>query len=233
MTNLIKFKLSFLLFLFPLFLYSQPNLDVVPGVDRWKIKITAEKFTTNDNAKTVSLKKLLTLPLLDKKFGSDDFNEVLIPKKIGNLQEGQIISTKGYLHLVALERSSSDHQDGDYHIQLTMHSEWGDSCFIVEIPYEEFVSNPELKSLCEKNRLFIRDHLLHNKDKQPSSGGNIMQHDVYVKVTGQLFYDAIHAEPMRNPHAKKTAFRGKKGMHSYTAWEIHPVTNIEFAPKPH
>jgi hypothetical protein len=64
-----------------------------------------------------------------------------------------------------------------------------------------------------------------------------MQSEVYVTVTGQLFYDAIHATQMSNPDPKKRKYRGKKGisptpMRSYTAWEIHPITKIEFAPKP-
>ena len=50
-----------------------------------------------------------------------------------------------------------------------------------------------------------------------------MIHNVYVKVTGQLFFDAVHLN--EKP-------RGKKGMHSYTEWELHPVMNIEFAPLP-
>jgi hypothetical protein len=234
-------KLKFLLFLFFLsfisFAYSQTDLKLQPGIDRWKIKVSAENFTTNDDAKPVSLKKLLELPLLDKKYSTHDYSEVLIPVKTGTLKEGDIISTKGYLHLVALENSYSDHRDGDYHIQLTLSPVWGDSCFIVEIPYENFVSNPELKSLSKKNRNFIKTKLLKDENKEPSTRGNVMQHPVYVKVTGQLFYDAIHAGQMRNPDHSKRKYRGKKSssktpMHSYTAWEIHPVTNIEFAPKP-
>ena len=238
MKHLIKLKIVTILLFVIALSYSQTTQDLEPGVDRWKIKTSAENFTSNDNATTVTLKRLLTLPLLEKKFSGGDFDEVLIPKKLGNLKEGDIISTKGYLHLVALEKASDTHRDGDYHIQLTLHPEWTDSCFIVEIPFEDFAANAELKALCEKNRKFIRERLLHDESKEPSSSGNIMMSTVYVKVTGQLFYDAIHASQMRNPDPAKRKFRGKKGkgpfpMHSYTAWEIHPVTNIEFAPKPH
>lgn len=206
--------------------------ELEPGVDRWRIKVSAENFISNDDAKPVSLKKLLALPLLDKKYSTGDFDSVLIPKKLNSLKEGDIISTEGYLHLVALEKASDTHRDGDYHIQITLHPQWTDSCFIVEIPYEEFASNDDLKPLFQKGRTFIRKRLLHDENKEPSTSGNVMQSEVYVKVTGQLFYDAIHAKDMR-----KGKFRGKKGkmkkaMHSYTAWEIHPVTKIEFAPKP-
>jgi len=236
-----KNKPNFILFLLLLscsiLAFGQTNSNLQPGIDRWKIKISAPKFTTNDDAKPVSLKKLIILPLLEKEYSTNKYSDTLIPKKVETLTEGDIISTKGYLHLVALENSSTDHRDGDYHIQLTLNPTWGDSCFIVEIPYEEFVSNPQLKTLFAQNRSFIRKNLLKNETKDPSTTGNIMQHPVYVKVTGQLFYDAIHASQMRNPDPAKRKYRGKKGrnttpMHSYTAWEIHPVTNIEFAPKP-
>jgi hypothetical protein len=232
-----RLKHLFILLLFSSSAFSHTNQDLEPGVDRWKIKVSDENFVSNDNAKPVTLKKLLTLPLLEKKYSTNDYDETLIPKKIGTLKEGDIISTKGYLHLVAIENASGTHKDGDYHIQITPNRKWSDSCFIVEIPYEEFASSTELKSLCESNRVFIRERLLHNVNKEPSTGGNVMQSEVYVKVTGQLFYDAIHAAQMGNPDPKKRKFRGKKGigptpMHSYTAWEIHPVTKIEFAPKP-
>lgn len=237
MTTKLHLKLTFIFLSFFALVYSQPGLNLQPGIDRWNIKITAEKFTSTAKARYVPLKELLELPLLEKEYSTDQYDKILIPKKVGTLQEGDIISTTGYLHLVALENSSKEHRDGDYHIQLTLKPVWGDSCFIIEIPYEDFVSNPELKALSEKNRKFIRERLLHDVNKQPSTGGNIMQHQVYVKVTGQLFYDAPHAGQMRNPDPEKRHYRGKKGrnttpMHSYTTWEIHPVTSIEFSPKP-
>jgi hypothetical protein len=237
MKNDLKIKLTLLFLSLSGIAVSQTDLKLAPGIDRWKIKVSAVNFSSNNAAKAVSLKDLIILPLVDKEYSSDAYSEILIPEKAGAFKEGDIISTKGYLHLVALENSSTDHRDGDYHIQLTLSPEWGDSCFIVEIPYEEFVSNPELQSLCKKNRNFIKKKLLKNENKEPSTRGNIMEHPVYVKVTGQLFYDAIHAGQMRNPDPAKRKYRGKKGgsetpMHSYTAWEIHPVTKIEFAPLP-
>lgn len=236
MTNT-KSKISILFLLLVFKMHSQTGLDVESGVDRWEIKTTAENYESNSKSKHVSLKKLLTLPLLAKEYSTDEYSNVLIPKMVGTLKEGDIIYTEGYLHLVALERASDTKKDGDYHIQLTQNPEWSDSCFIVEIPYSEFVSNKELKELCDKNRKFIRERLLKDENKEPGSSGNIMKSTVYVKVTGQLFYDAIHASQMRNSDPKKRKYRGKKGkekteMHSYTAWEIHPVTKMEFWPNP-
>ena len=215
------------------FVFAQSGLDVEPGVDRWDVKTSAEKLDATKKPKFVALEKLLLLPLLPAEYSGKDYDGTLIPKgPATRLKEGDIITTEGYMHLVALERASGTHKDGDYHIQITLNPEWSDSCFIVEIPYKAFANNKELKDLCDKNRLFVRNKILRDKNKEPSTSGNVMQSFVYVRVTGQLFYDAIHASTMRNKNPKKNKYRGKKGMSSYTAWEIHPVTDIVFAPKP-
>jgi len=39
-------------------------------------------------------------------------------------------------------------------------------------------------------RAFIRDKLV--KGKEPSTSGSVMQRQVYVTITGQLFYDDSH-----------------------------------------
>jgi hypothetical protein len=46
----------------------------------------------------------------------------------------------------------------------------------------------------------------------------------FVRVTGQLFFD--------DSHAKRPEERGKKGMPAATAWEVHPIVALKFAPKP-
>lgn len=146
------------------------------------------------------------------------------------MKGGAIITTTAWLHLVALERASNTHRDGDYHIQLRRDSTWGDSCFIVEVPFPQFVDDPALRDSCDKVRAFVREKLL--KGKKPGTGGNIMQHHVRVKVRGQLFFDATH---LKNDGTVEP--RGKKGnaqtpMHSYTAWELHPIISVSFAKKP-
>ena len=203
---------------------AQEKIDVAPGVDRWEVKTN---ITSTAKPKKVALNKLLGLPLLAAAYNDTNYPDKLIPVTVGGtLKEGDIITTEGYLHLVALEKASGNKRDGDYHMQLTLNPEWGDSCFIVEIPYSEFAA-ANIKDQCDNARAFVRDEILNGKN--PSTAGSKMQSDVYVKVTGQLFYDAVHAKTMRNPDPSKRTYRGKKGMHSYTAWEIHPVIKIEFA----
>lgn len=193
----------------------EANNELKEGVRRWKIKVTAESHTP----KKKTLAALLKLP---KPIAADnhDYEETLLPKAVNGLKEGDIITTKGWLHLVALENSAKDHTDGDYHIQIRNSAAWGDTCLIVEIPYPEFVKDHQLKAKCKKARDFVKTKLL--KGKEPGTSGNIMQHEVYVQITGQLYFDL--------PHVKGKP-RGKRGMKSYTAWELHPVVDMRFAVK--
>jgi hypothetical protein len=197
--------------------------DVNPGVERWAVKTSLQ---LHPQKKKATINKLLNLPdpIVKESEAPDDSR---ISERAGGLKEGNLITTNAWLHLVALERDSKKHSDGDYHIQLRSSKEWGDTCFVVEIPNPDFIEDPALKDSCIHAREFVRKMLL--KNKEPGTGGNVMQHEVYVTVTGQLFFDASHLTG--NPRGKK----GNKSqpMHSYTCWELHPVTFINFAVKPH
>lgn len=202
--------------------------DIEPGVERWKIKTT---LASHPIRKKVPLETLLMLDdPVDNARDAPESTRITTEVQPGNLREGNIVTTTGWLHLVALERDSKTHREGDYHIQIRTDSIWGDTCFIVEVPLPKFIKNPSLRKTCEKVRAFIRERILGGKE--PGTGGNTMEnHDgtsikrshVYVTVKGQLFFDATHVNG---------APRGKKKMKSYTAWEIHPTTSMWFAPKP-
>lgn len=195
--------------------------DLEPGVSRWSIKTS---LPASPAKKKADLETLLQLqdPVHHKNEAPKDAR---ITKSIHGFKEGNLVTTKGYLILVALERDNKTKRDGDYHVQLRTTSDQGDSCFIVEVPFPDFIQDPDLKTQCEIVRNFIQRKLL--KGKEPGTGGNIMQHPVYVKITGQLFFDAEHLIATGS-----TASRGKKGMKSYTCWEIHPVTSIAFTSIP-
>jgi hypothetical protein len=93
----------------------------------------------------------------------------------------------------------------------------------VEVPNPDpkFTASADLQPKFAAVRDLIKTKMLAGRD--PSVGGSVMQHPVYVTVSGILFYDDSHVgDPPR----------GKKGMHAATLWELHPVTAITFAPKP-
>jgi len=138
-------------------------------------------------------------------------------------KEGDIITTYGYIHLVALEKDEKK-TDGDFHIQILPGKEWADSCLIIEVPYPDFVKgNGELKDSVSKARKFINDIVLKGHDLETK--GKAITPAIYVKITGQLFFDGIHFNngTLRGKHDKLT----NRSMHSYTCWEIHPVMSLK------
>jgi hypothetical protein len=195
------------------------QLHLEPGVERWTVKTS---IVDHAQKKKVPINDLLALPNpVDQEDSKYDTTRIPFPVGSRHLKEGEIVTTTAWLHLVALEDDSKNHRDGDYHIQIRNSPEWADSCLVVEVPYSEFVHDPSLAEQCSKVRQFIKDNLL--KGKEPGIKGNKLDHAVYVTITGQLFFDLPHVKG--NP-------RGKRGMKSYTPWEIHPITAIKFAPAP-
>lgn len=192
---------------------------VHPGTERWPIKTSVPDGANLDHAKTVSLDDLLALKDVANVAKNDKrYQDARIPEAAAaNLKEGDIVTTTGWLHLVAGET------DGDYHIQISGSADSGDHCLIVEVPSPdpEYVKTADLRPRFDQVRTLIKSKML--KDKDPAEGGSVMQHPVYVTVTGQLFYDDSHVGDQP---------RGKKGMKAATLWELHPVTAIVFAPKP-
>ena len=201
------------------YLKAQETLGVNPGVDRWAIKTSIEESPPE---KKIDVRELLKLANPINESDKDKFETRRIPTMMGkeSLKEGDAISITGWLHLVALEDDSRKHRDGDYHIQVRTTSKWGDSCLVVEVPYPKFVSDARLKKKCETIRNFIRSKILGGKE--PEIEGTKLDKAVEVEIIGQLFFDAVHmnSEP-----------RGKRGMHSYTCWELHPIFDIKFAVK--
>lgn len=200
-----------------------PYAELNPGVERWPIKTSLS--TDMPKKKTVSIEKLLVLKNPIDRYGKVEegkYDAHLIPKAVDDgLKEGDIITTKAWLHLVALENDSDKHRDGDYHIQITSSQDSGDNCFIIEVPLPEFVADKDLAAKCGKVREFIRTRLL--KGREPGTHGNVIEHPVFVSIKGQLFFDAPHVKG--NP-------RGKRGMKSHTPWELHPIFEMAFASKP-
>lgn len=188
-----------------------------PGVERWPIKTSVP--AGKQKAQVVALTDMLALPNVDGVNKNDkDYQSARIPAQTGmKFSEGTLITTTGWLHLVAGET------DGDYHIQVSNSATSGDQCLIVEVPNPdpEYVASADLRPGFETVRNYIKTKFLANQD--PSPRGSVMQHPIFVKVTGILFYDDSHVgDPPR----------GKKGMKAATLWELHPVTVLAAAPKP-
>ena len=189
------------------------------GVERWPVKTSVPDGTNFSKAAKVALADLLALPDAAGVTHNDQrYQSARIPAKAGDqFPEGMLVTTTGWLYLVGGEG------DGDYHIQISGSASTGDHCLIVEVPNPDakFGASAELEPKFAGVRDFIKAKMLAGKD--PSVGGSVMQHEVYVTVSGILFYDDSHVGDQP---------RGKKGMKAATLWELHPVTAIIFAPKP-
>ena len=189
------------------------------GVERWGIKTSAPAGTDFTKATQVALTDLLALRDAPGVTHDDPrYQKARIPAKAGDqFSEGKLITTTGWLHLVAGET------DGDYHIQISDSATDGDHCLIVEVPNPDpkFTASSDLQPKFAAVRDLIKTKMLAGRD--PAVGGSVMQHPVHVTVTGILFYDDSHVgDPPR----------GKRGMHAATLWELHPVTALGFVPGP-
>jgi hypothetical protein len=189
-----------------------------PGVERWSIKTSVPEGSKWEGARNVSLPELLALPEPRGVTRNDRrYQNARIPEFPNALKvkEGDLIAVEGWLQLVALEA------DGDYHVQISNRAEDGNNCLVVEIPspLPAFTSSESLRPLFAKTRRLVRDSLLGGLTPVPA--GTVVPQPVYVQVMGALFYDD---SDLGGPP------RGKKGMKAGTAWEIHPVVDIRFAP---
>jgi hypothetical protein len=111
---------------------------------------------------------------------------------------------------------------GDYHIQISSSADSQAQCIVVEVPKDDaqFVTSGTVRQRAQTVRAFVRDKLL--KGQEPSKRGSVMRRPPFVAVTGQLFYDHAHVgDPPR----------GKKGCSAETLWEVHPITDLKFAPQ--
>ena len=194
------------------------NQPVKPGVERWPVKTSVPTGTNFAKPTTAAISDLLAMPNVDGVAKDDKrYQSERIPAKAGDkYPEGKLVTTTGWLHLVAGET------DGDYHIQISNSATDGNNCLIVEVPNPdpEFTKETDLQPKFQAVRDLIKTKMLAGKE--PAAGGSVMKHPVYVTVTGIMFYDDSHVGD---------APRGKKGMKAATLWEMHPVTAIAFAAK--
>jgi hypothetical protein len=218
------------LFLFPVIFLALllPPQDMNPGKERWTVKTSVTHFKP---AVEIPLRQLLTLPDPIKKFSGksrEKYQEQLIPSTVGasKLKEGDIVTVYGYIMLAALECDDNG-QDGDYHIQIRPVGYWSDSCLVVEVPFPPFIKgNKMLKDSVQAARDFFDDKIL--KGKKHACFGTKNKPAPFVRITGQLFFDAHHINT--EPRGKQNSDTKQK-MKSYTCWEIHPVFSVSTARK--
>ena len=198
-----------------------------PGTERWPVKTSVPDGTDFTAAKTLGLNDLLALAQpTDVQHNDPRYQDARIPKSSNSsdVKEGDLVTTTGFLYLVATET------DCDYHIQIsnqprttTDHPTANDDCIVVEAPRPDLVPSADLQQKVTALRDYIKTKIM--RGAEPSNNGSVMIHSVCVRVTGQLFYDDAHVGK-----GGKVELRGKKGMHSQTLWELHPITDFQIVP---
>jgi hypothetical protein len=185
---------------------------------RWKIKTSIPTSADVSQSKVVDLEAML---LIQPPPGAKGHSRAMDhdrypadPDALG-LTEGDIISVKGWLHLIAAETD-----DEDFHIQISHASNDQSRCLIVEVPRPTaaIVKDQRVRNAASD----VRDALVTN-----ALGGNtlslgsvrVVDPPIFVRVTGQFFYDDWHIGGTP---------RGKKGCKSPTIAEVHPIMAIEF-----
>jgi len=194
-----------------------------PGTSRWPVKTTipgAADLTHPRDVLLASLLELGTVPGVrsnDQHYQAERIPAEAFSNPLG-LKEGDIVRTKGWLHVVARK------PDGDYHVQIAVSQDDQAQCLIVEVPNPDprFKVPADLRPIVAAVRNKIDRHL-GSMIVTGQLGVHKLKTPVHVTVTGQLFYDATHAKADGSIEA-----RGDEGCHSPTLWELHPVTDISF-----
>ncbi|MDR5729971.1 MAG: hypothetical protein RB191_21370 [Terriglobia bacterium] len=165
--------------------------DAKPGVERWPVKTSVMTHSRREEVSLTDLLALQDVPGVSKNDARYQSQRIGNFENADGLHEGDMVTTSGWFHLVAGET------DGDYHIQISNDQNDGNDCLIVEVPKDDahYTHSAALRMKFKSIRGWVRAKLL--KDKEPASGGSVMVHPVYVRITGQLFYDCPPSAPMR------------------------------------
>lgn len=185
--------------------------------NRWTIKTALPVGVDPSRGRVVPIEELVAMPDVPGVARKDPrFQYARIAGWKGplGLEEGSMVTTRGWLQLVA------NPSDADYHLQLTAAPGDRASALIVEIPSPDSLHTAmaDMRPVFAAARAWVRDHALGGKE--PRHKGTVLASPIYVTVTGPLFYDDQHVgQPPR----------GKRGQPAGTLWEIHPVSSIDFA----
>jgi hypothetical protein len=199
---------------------GNPTMANVSAVANSFMSVAADRGA-GSRGKKVSLGYLLRFPLLNPAYDNQVRMSNHVPTDAySGFKEGDLVTTHGYISLIAIEDSGTKNET--YYIQLVVNPYRKDSCLNVRITANQFAGD-DRKRLTEGARQFVRQQLLNGN--APSRSGNVMQSPVYVCITGHLVYNSALAGAMRGPHP---LYIGKKGVRSYTPWEISNVNRIQF-----
>jgi hypothetical protein len=188
------------------------------GEDRWSIKTSVPAGALSGSPQAIELQSMDSAnPALSQKQRAALANRrwagrVVFSDDAGDhlsVKEGNMVSVEGFLYRARCQK------DGDFHLEIGVApTAKGAPCLIVEAPDPDEIGDADLKALAVQ----VRDQV-GTLSKGMFTG---KAKPVAVKVTGQLFLDAHHI-------GKGDPGGGRGTNHCATnAWEIHPITGIQF-----
>jgi hypothetical protein len=177
-------------------------------------KAAKTSIATGDVKSFDTLLDLLHTLVPDKKMRALDPPISKDPSSDRVEQEKRNVSVRGFIYAVKFE------EDHDYHVILGLDPDAAAEAYLnVEVSGlpQGGPHRAKLKAARATFKEFFAERNVH-------FGGSYKKFDppIPVRMEGSLFFDVDH----------KAGVVGPQGMRPKTAWEIHPVTKIEFEIEP-
>jgi hypothetical protein len=132
---------------------------------------------------------------------------------------GRLPEEQGVVTVTAWLYASSKESDNDFHCIMGRDPSKPAQFMNVEVSALP-PSSSEFLAALQAARNQFKTFFTSNGDVLPSGGYDKFDPPIPVKITGSLFFDVDHVPPAVGP----------TGMKPKSAWEIHPVTDIQFEP---
>ena len=156
--------------------------------------------------------------LLDTLPSDDVMRALNIPKSADSdrvAQEQRLVTVTAYLY------ASSKESDDDFHCIVGSDASGSTRFMNVEVSGLPDAASPFLTPLTAARNQFKTFFTNNNVDSLPTQGYEKYNPPIPVKITGSLFFDVDHLPGSIGP----------VGFRPTSAWEIHPVSDIQFEPQ--
>lgn len=154
--------------------------------------------------------------VLDSLPADETMRALGIPK---TADSGRLPQEQGLVTVTAFLYASSRESDNDFHCIVGRDPSQPPRFMNVEVSALP-PSGTESIAVLRAARNQFKAFFTANGDALPTSGYDRFDPPIPIKVTGSLFFDVDHVPPAVGP----------TGMKPLTAWEIHPVSSIQFEP---
>jgi hypothetical protein len=185
---------------------AAPNVDTFAGTARKAAKLSIASGTPQSFNDLADL--LHSLPA-DSTMRAKNISKT---PDSGRLPEEQKVVT-----VTAFLYASSKESDNDFHCVVGRAPGKPAQFMNVEVSALP-ASSSQFFAALRKARNEFKQFFTSNNDSLPAAGYDKFDPPIAITLTGSLFFDVDHVPPAVGP----------TGMKPKTAWEIHPVTDIQF-----